>query len=345
MDESSVDQMLNSFGRFHVLNSEQQIELARLVRRWLDWEGGPEEAPRGVQRAGMRAKRRMIETNMRLVVSVARKYAHFGLPLEDLIQEGAIGLNRAVELFDPARGYAFSTFSYWWVRQAMTRALSCLCDTIRIPVNLVDRVRQVRIYLERHSQKGRPSDAQICAELGITPDALERVWAAMATKSLMSLDQPVGDDSHGLADLVACPNSGDLLDAVHDSLEHDRLCAALEQLPNREKRLIIGRYIEGITLKEVGRQMGLKQPHLQRLETSARNRLRLLLQCGQSSPEPPPLSPVAPWQPNANEVMEQGMLLHCQLQQSRLGREEACGKRRYRRRDQRQAGQLELVAV
>jgi RNA polymerase primary sigma factor len=275
---SSIDQMLNSFGRFVVLNPGQQLEASRLVRRWLDWEGGPDAAPPRIKRAGMRAKRRMVETNMRLVVSVARRYVGRGLPLEDLVQEGALGLTRAIELFDPARGYQFSTFSYWWVRQAMTRALSNFTDTIRIPCNLTDKIRRVNHYVQQEQHKGnRPSDAQIAKALELSAQQMRLLRMAAAGRTIISLDRPMVEDGNDFVDLIPCPNSTthDPLDDVDHDLNASRLGRHLARLNDNEQFVIRSRYLEGQSLRSIAKELGVTSERARQISSQACNRLRL----------------------------------------------------------------------
>lgn len=277
MGQTAVDRMLESFGRYVVLSHEEQLETGRLIRRWLDWQGGADAAPAGVRRAGMRAKRRMIETNMRLVVSVARKYQNLGLPLEDLVQEGAIGLSRAAELYDPSRGYAFSTYSYWWIRQSITRALSNFNSPIRIPSNISDKLRNVQTYLlGRNPLEAAPTDEQICKDLKLSAAQLELLRLAAQRRHVASLDRPVGDRLSGLWESVPCPRSIDHepLESIEDSVHIELLQRLMPHLTDKERQVLEHIWIYGFSQSATAQEMGLSRERVRQLDINARRKLQ-----------------------------------------------------------------------
>jgi RNA polymerase primary sigma factor len=254
---------LNEVGRYRLLTAEEEVELAKRIER------GDKEA-----------KDRMVNSNLRLVVSIAKKYQGHGLSLLDLIQEGIIGLIRAVEKFDWRRGYKFSTYATWWIRQAVQRGVANKARTIRIPVHIVEREQRIARATRELSAKleREPTDQELAKAARLSVKQVREVREA--ARAVASLDKPVGEDDGGgtaFGDLFA----GDQVapdEQVTVSLAEQALRHAVEDLPERERDVIRLRYGIGDgedpqSLEEIGRRLGLTRERVRQIEARALERL------------------------------------------------------------------------
>jgi len=265
--EPSLDSLrlyLRSIGRVELLTAEQEISLAKRI-----------------ERGDMVAKQHMVEANLRLVVSIAKGYLGRGLSFLDLIQEGSLGLIRAVEKFDHRRGYKFSTYATWWIRQAVTRAIADKARTIRIPVHMVEKLNRVT-FVERQlvQRLGRePEPAEIAAELDITVRDVRDILRV--AQSPVSLEKPVGDeDESELGDFVADDTVESPFEIATENLQREDIRRALDALPERERQVIELRYglrgSEPLTLEEVGRAFGVTRERIRQLENNTLRKLKAL---------------------------------------------------------------------
>jgi RNA polymerase primary sigma factor len=265
--EPSLDSLrlyLREIGKVPLLTADQEISLAKRI-----------------ERGDMAAKQHMIEANLRLVVSIAKGYLGRGLSFLDLIQEGSLGLIRAVEKFDYRKGFKFSTYATWWIRQAVTRAIADKARTIRIPVHMVEKLNKV-VHIERQlvQRLGRePLPEEIAEELEIETDEVREILR-MAQMPI-SLEKPVGEEEDSsLADFVPDEQAESPFDTTSLSLRRGDVELALAALPERERRVIELRYgLDGsqpYTLEEVGRAFGVTRERIRQIENNTLKKLETL---------------------------------------------------------------------
>jgi len=285
---------LNGIGKTALLTAAQEVDLARRIEagvfaqhvldtaaaegRQLDKQYASDL--RHVVRDGARARNHLLEANLRLVVSLAKRYTGRGMPLLDLIQEGNLGLIRAVEKFDYAKGFKFSTYATWWIRQAITRGMADQARTIRLPVHLVEQVNKLaRIRRDLHQRLGRDAThEELAAESGIAEEKIADLLDH--ARDPVSLDMPVGSDEEApLGDFIEDGEAADAETTVISHLLHDDLRRVLATLEDREQNVIRMRY--GLddgqprTLDQIGRRFGLSRERVRQIEREVMAKLRL----------------------------------------------------------------------
>ncbi|MDX2938671.1 RNA polymerase sigma factor [Streptomyces ipomoeae] len=282
-------QYLREIGRIPLLTAAEEVELARRVEAGLFAEEKLSNTPDldselalDLDRLvvmGRMAKRRLIEANLRLVVSVAKRYVGRGLTMLDLVQEGNLGLIRAVEKFDYARGYKFSTYATWWIRQAMSRALADQARTIRVPVHVVELInRVVRVQRRMLQERGHePTPEEVAAHLDLLPERVSEVLRL--AQEPVSLHAPVGEeDDVALGDLIEDGDAASPVESAAFLLLREHLEAVLSTLGERERKVVQLRYglADGRprTLEEIGRIFGVTRERIRQIESKTLNKLR-----------------------------------------------------------------------
>ena len=282
---------LREIGQVRLLTAHDEVELAKAIEAGLFAE---EKLQSGLQNVvcagagvadlmlvaadGIGAKQRLIEANLRLVVSIAKRYIGRGLVFLDLIQEGNLGLIRAVEKFDYTKGYKFSTYATWWIRQAITRAIADQARTIRIPVHMVETINKMsRIQRQLHQDLGREATPEeIGAEMGLTPDRVTEILRI--AQEPVSLQSPIGEEDSDLGDFIEDADAVVPMEAAAFIMLQDQLDQVLDNLNIREQRIIQLRFglLDGHprTLEEVGREFGVTRERIRQIESKTLAKLR-----------------------------------------------------------------------
>ena len=280
-NNNSVTSYLKEIGRTPLLKSEEEVKLANQIQAMLPLlekeDLTPEEQK--IVRQGQLAKRKMTQANLRLVVSIAKKYQNRGLSLLDLIQEGSIGLMRAAEKFDPSKGYKFSTYSYWWIRQAMTRAIANYARTIRLPIHITQDLNKIKKVNRQLSQKlGRkPTDAEVAEELDIEITKLRSLAESARMTRPRSLNATIDENQTELGQILP-DDSASPSDFVAERETVSKIQGLLDTLSPKQRDVIILRYglKDGrtMTYEQIGNVCGISRERVRQIENKGMKQLK-----------------------------------------------------------------------
>ena len=264
MTTDSLQLLLKDIGKVRLLTAAEEVELAK-----------------GIERGDLDAKQKMVESNLRLVISIAKNYRYQGLPFLDLIQEGTLGLVRAAEKFDYRKGFKFSTYATWWIRQAIARALADKSRTIRIPVHIVEKLNKIgRVERKLVTELGRePTPEEIAEVTGIEPEEVDSI--KRSAQAPVSLEKPVGDEEESeFGQFIADERAESPFERAAELLTKEALREALENLSYRERRVLELRYGLGDehprTLEEVGRTFNVTRERIRQIENQSLKKLQSL---------------------------------------------------------------------
>ncbi len=286
ISDEAIRQYLDGIGTYDLLTAEDEVRLAKAIETGrkaeaaLDNEKDPAKRRKLVRmvHAGEEARQTFIRANLRLVVSIAKRYGHARLPFLDLVQEGNLGLIRAVEKFEYRKGFKFSTYATWWIRQAITRAIADKSRTIRVPVHMMDTITQMQTAESNLTKKlGRkPTDAELAEESGLTEQKLRD--ARKVAPEPVSIFEPVGEDNATLGDFIEDHDASTPFELIVSKLNIEDLRQILDRLNDRERTIIEMRYGLGgqvpATLDEVGRHFEVTRERIRQIEAKALAKMR-----------------------------------------------------------------------
>jgi RNA polymerase primary sigma factor len=286
VSDEAIRQYLDGIGTYHLLTAEDEVALAKAIENGRKAEIALESERDPVKRrtlhemvhAGEEARQTFIRCNLRLVVSIAKRYGHAKLPFLDLVQEGNLGLIRAVEKFEYRKGFKFSTYATWWIRQAITRAIADKSRTIRVPVHMMDTITQMQTaeanLIKRFGRK--PSDEELAEESGLTIEKLAE--ARKVAPEPVSIFEPVGEDNAMLGDFIEDLEATAPFELIASKLNLENLRFVLDRLTERERTIIEMRYglgdREPATLDEVGRHFNVTRERIRQIEAKALAKMR-----------------------------------------------------------------------
>ncbi len=286
ISDEAIRQYLDGIGTFELLNAEDEVRLAKAIEDGrkagfaLENERDPAQRRklRVLVRVGEEARQTFIRANLRLVVSIAKRYGHAKLPFLDLVQEGNLGLIRAVEKFEYRKGFKFSTYATWWIRQAITRAIADKSRTIRVPVHMMDTISQMQTADTNLTKKfGRtPTDDELAVESGLTVAKIRE--ARKVAPEPISIFEPIGEDNATLGDFIEDHDAATPFEMIASKLNVEDLRIILGRLTERERIIIIMRYgLDGqvpATLDEVGRHFDVTRERIRQIESKALAKMR-----------------------------------------------------------------------